>query len=245
MRIIGSKIGSKNAATRESWLEQALQQVPAGSKILDAGAGEQPFKRFCAHLDYIAQDLAEYDGKGDGVGLQMESWDVSKLNIVSDITDIPAPDESFDAIMCTEVFEHLPDPLLAIKEFARLLRVGGLLIITAPFCSLTHFAPYHYSTGFNRYYYEHHLPMYGFEIVEFAPNGNFFEFVAQEVRRVPQMAETYAQRKPRIYESLAMWVALQLLGRLNRTDSGSDEMLHFGCHLRAIKTLNTDVPTDE
>ena len=58
----------------------------------------------------------------------------------------------------------LPEPVKAIKEFARLLKSSGHIIITAPFCSLTHFALYHFHTGFNRYFYEKHLPDNGFEI---------------------------------------------------------------------------------
>jgi ubiquinone/menaquinone biosynthesis C-methylase UbiE len=96
------------------------------------------------------------------------------MNILSDITAMPEPDASFDAIMCIDVFEHLPDPIKAIQEFARLLKPGGHLILTAPFCSLTHFAPYHFYTGFNRYFYETHLSANGFKIVDLQGNGNFF-----------------------------------------------------------------------
>lgn len=97
--------------------------------------------------------------------------------------------------MCIEVFEHIPDPISAIKEFSRLLKPGGYLVITAPFCSSTHFAPYHFYTGFNRYFYEKHLGDNGFEITEINENGNFFEFVAQELLRVQSCAEKiYRQR---------------------------------------------------
>jgi hypothetical protein len=43
-------VGTLNESTRIHWLEEALKKIPTGSKILDAGAGEQPFKKFCAHL---------------------------------------------------------------------------------------------------------------------------------------------------------------------------------------------------
>ncbi len=85
-------------------------------------------------------------------------WDNTKLDIVSDITSIPLPDASVDAIMCTEVFEHIPDPIAAVKEFGRLVKPGGYLLITAPFASLTHFAPYHFASGLSRFFYEKHLP---------------------------------------------------------------------------------------
>ncbi|MHC1697481.1 MAG: methyltransferase domain-containing protein [Geobacteraceae bacterium] len=232
------KVGTRNESTREAWLEQALQQVPSGSRILDAGAGQLKYKRFCAHLDYLSQDFAQYDGRGDGSGLQTGSWDQSKIDIVSDITDIPEPDASFDAIMCIEVLEHLPDPLLALQEFSRLLRPGGQLIVTAPFCSLTHFAPYHYCSGFNRYYYETHLPRFDFTLADFQENGNFFEFLAQEVRRIPFVGKRYTGSALRLWEKAAIYLMTALLERMSNKDSGSAELLNFGCHVRAVKDLN-------
>src|SRR5881296_1458986 len=110
-----SEVGRQNESNRRGWIETALKQIPAGSRILDAGAGEQQFKRFCTHLRYVAQDFARYDGKGDGRGLQMAEWNQKGLDIVCDITAIPEPDGCFDVILCTEVFEHLPNPLLALK----------------------------------------------------------------------------------------------------------------------------------
>ena len=167
-------VGTKGIGS--SWLQKALAEIPAGSRILDAGAGERQYEKFCSHLSYVAQDFGQYDGKGDGAGLQRGAWDQTSLDIVSDIVAIPEADESFDAVMCIEVFEHLPQPVEAIREFSRLLRRGGYLIITAPFCSLTHFAPYHFCTGFSRYFYEHHLALHGFDVVDLQANGNYFEY---------------------------------------------------------------------
>ena len=45
-----------------------------------------------------------------------------RLDIVSDIVDIPLEDESIDAILCVEVLEHVENPLLVFKEFSRLLK---------------------------------------------------------------------------------------------------------------------------
>lgn len=137
-----------NEQSREKWLEQTLQSIPSGSRLLDAGAGTQRYKCFCQHLRYVAQDFAQYDGVGNGAGLQEGSFQYGKLDIVCDITAIPEPDASFDAIMCVEVLEHLPVADQAIREFARLVRPDGHLIMTVPFCSLTHFASYYLATGF-------------------------------------------------------------------------------------------------
>ena len=69
------------------------------------------YRALCSHLDYVSHDFAQYDGKGDGVGGQTGRWDYGKLDIISDVTSIPEPNNSFDAIMCTEVFEHIPEPI--------------------------------------------------------------------------------------------------------------------------------------
>jgi len=230
------KVGTLNEANRIVWVEKTLKKIPKGSKILDAGAGQQQFKRFCSHLKYVSQDFAKYDGKGDKRGLQTKVWNNSNLDIVSDITSIPRPNKSFDAILCTEVFKHLPDPISALKEFSRIIKKGGYLIITAPFCSLTHFSPYHFYSGFNRYFYKTHLPKFGFKIIEIKANGNFFEYLAQEIRRIPEVKKMYVSSfKKNIFETTVYKIALYFLDKWSKKDKGSDELLCFGYHVFARK----------
>ncbi len=116
--------------------------------------------------------------------MQTGQWDTSRIDLVSDITAIPAPDASFDAILCSEVLEHVPEPTHALDEFMRLLKPGGTLILTAPFASLVHFAPYYFCTGFSKYWYEHHLTTRGFQIKELSPNGDWFAYTEQEISRL-------------------------------------------------------------
>lgn len=227
--------GTTNESNRLKWLEDTLQKIPAGARILDAGAGELAQKKYCTHLNYVSQDFGQYDGTGDNKGLQTTKWDNTRLDIVSDITNIPEPDGSFDAIMCIEVFEHIPDPILAIKEFSRLIRPEGFLVITAPFCSFTHFAPYHFYTGFNRYFYETHLKENGFEIIELSENGNYFEFVAQELMRVPFCAEKYAGSKVSFLNKALLMKVVLMLSKLAKKDRGSKEFSNFGLHIFAKK----------
>lgn len=187
-RITGA---NDNEIARQRWLEKTLASIPAGLRLLDAGAGELQNKKLCEHLIYVSQDICEYEGKGDNKGLHTGVWNTSKIDITCDIVNIPEPDASFDIILCSEVFEHLPDALKAMDEFSRLLKPAGKLILTAPFASFVHFAPYHYATGFSRYWYEYHLPMLGFEIIELSPNGDWFSYVKQELLRLPSMARRY------------------------------------------------------
>lgn len=231
-------VGRRNEAARLAWLERSLREIPAGSRLLDAGAGEQKLRKLCGHLRYVAQDLAQYDGRGNSAGLHSGGVNYGKLDIVSDIASIPEPDSSFDAIMCTEVLEHVSDPGTAIREFARLLRPGGMLILTAPFASLTHMAPYHFSTGFNKYFYQTMLGNNGFDIVEIVANGNYFEYLAQELYRVRSISQRYCGRSLRVWDYGALFALVCLLRRCSRTDSGSSELLCHGYHVRALKKAN-------
>lgn len=228
------KVGTTNEAVRVKWIADTLAKIPAGLSILDAGAGESQFKKYCAHLKYTSQDFGQYTGEGD-TGLQAGTWDNTKLDIVSDITSIPRPDASFDAIMCTEVFEHIPDPLSAIKEFSRLIKPNGYLLITSPFVSITHFAPYHFGTGFSKYFYEHHLKNAGFELLDLQMNGNYFEFVAQEVRRIKYVSKRYTKKSYTLFDKIFTHLALLTLQKFASADNGSKELLCFGIHVFAQK----------
>ena len=183
-------IENTNQLNRQTWLKKTLAAMPAGKRILDTGAGELQNRPLCGHLQYVSQDFCQYDGKRGGAieeGLQNESWDTSRIDLVCDITAITAPSASFDAILCSEVLEHVPEPTHALDEFARLLKPGGILILTAPFGSHVHMAPYHFCTGFSKYWYEHHLVKRGFRIAELSPNGDWYALLKQEITRLGGM----------------------------------------------------------
>lgn len=232
-----NKVGTTNQEKREQWLEKTLSQIPAGYKVLDAGAGELTYKKFCSHLQYTSQDFAQYDGQGNREGLQTKKWDGQKVDIISDITRIPVADNSFDVIMCIEVIEHIPEPALAIPEFARILKPGGQLILTAPFCSLTHFAPYYFANGYSKYWYQQILDQQGFEIKEITFNGNYFEYLAQEIHRIRYMANEYSvfSTCDKFFWKFLKPLMLFFLEKLSKTDHGSSEVLCFGLNILAIK----------
>lgn len=228
-------VGKLNEKTRVDWIEKVLKNIPSGNSILDAGAGEQQFKKWCSHLKYMSQDFAQYKPEELNSGLQMGKWDYGKLDIISDIAAIPVENESFDAIMCTEVFEHIVNPIEAIAEFSRILKKEGCLIITAPFCSLTHFAPYHFYSGFNRFFYETELKKKGFEILELLPNGNYFEYLAQELNRLTYIANQYSSVQLNKKEDRNIAQMKLILQKLSNRDSNSSELLCFGYHVLARK----------
>lgn len=225
---------NENEASRDTWLKKVLSALPERARILDAGAGELRNKPLCSHLEYVSQDICEYDGRSDENGLHTGQWNTSHIDIVSDISAIPVPEQSFDAILCSEVFEHLPNPLSALQEFERILKPGGKLIITAPFSSLVHFSPYHYATGFSRYWYEFHLPKYHLKIETLEPNGDWFSFCRQEIIRLPSISRKYGDWNWPIAYLVAgiAWVYFSF-----RTKKlVASDLATFGWHCVAVKS---------
>jgi methionine biosynthesis protein MetW len=51
---------------------------------------------------------------------------------VSDASDLPFEDDSFDLAVCIEVLEHLFDPRAAVEEIARVVRPGGRVVVSVP-----------------------------------------------------------------------------------------------------------------
>lgn len=47
---------------------------------------------------------------------------------------LPVASESLDVVLALDLLEHLPDDAAAVREFARVLRPGGLLLVTVPAC---------------------------------------------------------------------------------------------------------------
>ncbi len=230
-----SVLGDPNEFNRQQWLGDVLGALPMGSRLLDAGAGELKNRRYCKHLQYVSQDACQYrgaDAASPPEGLHNLKWDTTLIEIVSDITDIPADDSSFDAVLCSEVLEHVPEPTRALDEFARLLRPGGTLIITAPFSSNVHMAPYHFSTGFSKYWYEHHLPLRGFKIRELVPNGDWYALLRQEIRRLGGMERARGNfRWPLAYAYSILGLAyFSIRGKRSAAD-----LACFGWHCVATK----------
>ena len=142
------------AQARDEFVRRNAERLPAGSWVLDAGAGSSKYRGFFSHCRYQTQDFCQY--RGPLVQYR------EPIDYVCDITAVPLPDWSLDAIVCTEVLEHVVDPMAVLKEFARLLKPGGKLMLTAPFVSYVHMEPYHYYSGYSHFWYEHWLPRLGF-----------------------------------------------------------------------------------
>jgi len=105
-------------------------------RVLDVGCGESPYRHLmdptkttytgidivdAEKFDYINPDVIPFDGKR-----------------------IPFPDESFDALICTEVLEHVLEHQTLTDEMLRVLKPGGRGIITIPWSARFHYIPHDY-----------------------------------------------------------------------------------------------------
>lgn len=70
----------------------------------------------------------------------LDITDTTGPDVVADITRHNAhiADESYDALMCTEVLEHVVDPFAAIRELRRIVKTGGFILFTTPLNARSH-----------------------------------------------------------------------------------------------------------
>lgn len=137
--------------------------LPAGTKLLDAGAGESQYADLFVHCETIGMDLA--------VGNQ--EWDYSGLDVVGDLHAIPLRNGSVDAVLCTVTLEHLHSPWQAMAEMGRVTRQGGKGFFVVPFMWELHQEPhdyYRYSPHGFRFLAERS----GFGVDEVRPMGGLF-----------------------------------------------------------------------
>jgi len=160
------KLDYSKKATESFIIKEARSEIRPGSRILDIGAGEVKYKKYFSDCDFKTQDFKQY----------------GKIDYVSDITEIPIPDQSFDIIISTEVLEHVLRPDLGIAEMSRILKPGGTLYITIPFRAGIHHLP-HYHSGLSEFWHRYYLESYGFEKIEIKEKGGFFAFYGQEKLR--------------------------------------------------------------
>jgi FkbM family methyltransferase len=172
------KIHNFNQENRDQWVAAKAAAVPPGQRVLDVGAGTCPYRKLFEHCEYRSHDFKKYGGIKLG-----NTHDYGEIDYVSGIAQIPLPDAAVDVVLCTEVLEHVPEPIAALEEMARLLKPGGRLLLTAPLGSGLHQLPYHFYGGFTPEWYKHFAPKFGLRVVEITPNGGFLKLLAQECAR--------------------------------------------------------------
>ena len=220
-----------NESNRDIFVGEWLRSLPPGSSLLDAGAGSQRYRKKASHLQYVSQDFGDYEG-GEHFGqVHIDKWNSKKCDIISNIIAIPVDDGTFDFVLCTEVFEHLPSPELALNELTRILKPGGKLLITAPFRCLYHQDPYFFYSGFSKYWYQHYCEKAGLNIELLTNNGNYYNDLAQEIARTSSFGNRFLRLATRII-SAPILVHLFLMDRILQVRSPES---CWGYHLLASK----------
>lgn len=137
-------------------------------KLLDVGCGRKPYKDtyFATATSYVGIDHLTENSQPD---------------IVASALDLPFDDKSFDTVVCTEVLEHIPDPLRVLCEMHRVLKPSGYLILTTPMYWPRHEAPH----DFFRYPYDgllYLLKESGLEFVRIFNRGHAYVFLGQVIQ---------------------------------------------------------------
>ncbi|MWK33600.1 methyltransferase domain-containing protein [Actinomadura sp. J1-007] len=115
-------------------------RVLPGERVLDmgCGAGRHAFELYRRGADVVAFDLDEDELAGvekmfGAMRLEGEvPEEASAATVRGDALDLPFPDGHFDKIVASEVLEHIPDDMRAMRELMRVLRPGGRLAVTVP-----------------------------------------------------------------------------------------------------------------
>lgn len=140
--------------TRELYktLRPLLLSVQGGAqrRVLDVGCGEKPYRNwFGSVAEYVGADVVP-GANVDIVIHPRESW--------------PLPSDHFHVILCTQVLEHVEDLTHTCSEIQRVLKPGGILIVSFPFLYNEHGAPWDFRR-FTVYSAQHLFPLLRLESV--------------------------------------------------------------------------------
>lgn len=137
-------------------------------RLLDFGCGSKPYKNLFGVDEYIGVDFVN----------EGHPHDNEQIDVYYDGKTIPFPDNFFDSILCSEVFEHvfnLPEILL---ELNRVLKPGGRILITCPFVWKEHELPHDYAR-YTLFALKDLLQKNNFNVQTVAKSGSFIEVISQ------------------------------------------------------------------
>lgn len=98
-------------------------------------------------------------------------------DFLSDATEIPVKSNHFNVVICSQLLEHVIDPLKVLKEIFRVLRPGGKLLLSTPFLYRVHADPIDYAR-YTDFYWKINLKQIGFKKIKVESHGYFFSVLA-------------------------------------------------------------------
>lgn len=154
------------------FMKFASGQTKPSDVVLDAGSGDKrPYREQFSHAKYESTDMEQLP---DGTHAFLCSLD-----------KIPRPDNTYNAIVCTQVLEHVEFPQQVINEFYRILKPEGKLFLTAPQGARVHGEPHHFF-NFTEYGLASLFKQAGFGINFIRSNGGYFWNLAKRIRTLPR-----------------------------------------------------------
>ena len=190
-----------------AFVMQAAQALGDGARVLDAGAGDAPYAELFAHCDYRTSDWEHSPHDG-----------ARAADVVGSLDALPIEDGSFDAVMTTQVLEHVRDPLAVLRELHRVVRPGGSLWLTAPLVWELHEEPFDFFR-YTRHGLTSLIADAGFTEIDVQPLGGYFTTLGQLLRNLG--SATGLGNGPRLggrVISAATWRLGPLIARLDRLD---------------------------
>jgi SAM-dependent methyltransferase len=108
-----------------------------GQRVLDLGCGEGRHviaAAACDGVDAVGVDLSREDLATARERMREFGDNVPGMFalLAGDALRLPFPDDCFDAVICSEVLEHIPDWRAAVGEVYRVLKPGGRLCVSVP-----------------------------------------------------------------------------------------------------------------
>ena len=116
----------QNSARRLDRIAAALQRTPSAIKLLDVGCSSGAFLLTARRLGFHTEGVepsADAAQTARNAGLSVFTGYLEQARFA---------ETAFDAITLIEIVEHLRDPLALLQECARILRPGGVVLVTTP-----------------------------------------------------------------------------------------------------------------
>lgn len=221
---------------RDEFVTDVALTVQCNHKVLDVGSGTKPYKHLFSHCSYTSHDFINNKYVVDATRREITETP-KQHDIYSDILSIPLEDNSFDLILCTEVFEHIPEPIRAMKELVRICKPGGKILITAPFTSGIHQEPYHFYAGFSPYFYDYLKNLYNLKIIQFKNQGNLFLLQHQEIARLMKYRCNSIEHNPKLLNAYKSIESFILSYALFLNEEVKDDLMLYDTPDKMLDTL--------